>query len=201
MEFLQDGAALMDRYWGFLAMRPPGLDTVQEFRVETNNSSAKYDHPATAIIATKNGTNAFHGSAFETARNSGLAATRQRQDFFSKPPPLTRNEYGASLGGPIWIPKLYNGRNKSFFFFVSYEGYDLRQYSTLGTQEPTAAMRQGDFSGLSAANGLPITIYDPATTGSAAANYSRTPFPGNIIPSNRKAPSPRRFSACSRCPT
>ncbi|HEY3841240.1 MAG TPA: carboxypeptidase-like regulatory domain-containing protein [Bryobacteraceae bacterium] len=186
MEFTQDGAALMDRYWGFLQMRPPGLDTVQEFRVETNNSSAKYDHPATTIITTKNGTNQFHGSAFETLRNSGLATDRQRQDFFSKPPPLIRNEYGASIGGPVTIPHVYNGRNRTFFF-ASFEGYDLRQYTTVGTAVPTAAMLQGNFGGLQGSNGIPITIYDPASTGSAATNYTRTPFAGNMIPATRES--------------
>ena len=187
MEFTQDGASLMDRYWGFMQVRPPGLDTVQEFRVETNNSSAKYDHPATTIAITKSGTNTLHGSAFETARNSGLATDRQRQDFFSKPPELVRNEYGASLGGPIILPKIYNGRNRTFFF-ASYEGYDLRQYSTVGTGVPTEAMRQGNYSGLTGAGGLAITLYDPSSTGSAAQNYVRTPFPNNLIPAARQSP-------------
>jgi hypothetical protein len=187
MEFLQDGAAMMNRYWGWLAVRPPGLDTVQEFRVEDSNSSAKYDHPATTIIMTKSGTNQLHGAMFETARNSGLAYDRRRQDFFSKPPTLIRNEYGASLGGPVVIPKLYKGVNRTFFF-VSYEGYDLRQYSTTGTEVPTPAMRQGDFSGLKGSDGIAITIYDPLTSGSAAQNYARSPFPGNVIPVTREGP-------------
>jgi hypothetical protein len=187
MEFLQDGAALANREWGFMSVRPPGLDTVQEFRVEDSNSSAKYDHPATTIIMTKSGTNQVHGALFETTRNSGMAYDRRRQDFFSKPPTLIRNEYGASLGGPITIPKLYHGANRTFFF-ISYEGYDLRQYSTVGTEVPTAAMRQGDFSGIKGSDGIAITLYDPLTSLKAAQNYSRSPFPGNVIPVTREGP-------------
>ena len=106
------------------------------------------DEPArTFILTTRSGTNDLHGSVFETARNSAIGVARARTEFFNKPPHLARNEFGASLGGPVYIPKAYNGRNKTFFFF-SYEGYQLRQSTTRNTSVPTAAMREGDFSGL-----------------------------------------------------
>src|SRR5439155_27287964 len=101
MEFVQDGVPLDDRNTGSIQARPPGLDTVQELRVETNNSSAKLDRPANAIMSTRGGTNEIHGSAFETGRNSAFGVARRREDAFVKAPPLRRNEYGASLGGPV----------------------------------------------------------------------------------------------------
>ena len=146
MEFVQDGVVLDDRNTGNLQSRPPGLDTVQEFRVETNNSSAKLDRPANAIFSTIAGTNALHGAIFETGRNSGFGVARQRQDTFTVPPHLVRNEFGASMGGPVVIPKLYKGKNRTFFF-GAYEGYRLRQAATTGSAVWTEAMRNGDFSG------------------------------------------------------
>jgi hypothetical protein len=86
MEYVQDGVPLDDRNTGNLQARPPGLDTVQEIRIETNNSSAKLDRPANAIFSTISGTNALHGAAFETGRNSGFGVARQRQDTFTKAP-------------------------------------------------------------------------------------------------------------------
>ena len=134
-EMVLDGAALADRYsWNTVTARQPGLDSVQEFRVENNASSAKFSRPTSIIVTTKGGTNAIHGSLFETNRNSGLGVARARQDTFLKPPYLNRNEFGASAGGPVYIPKIYNGKNKTFWFF-SWEssrqltGQTLQYYS------------------------------------------------------------------------
>ena len=118
MEFLQDGAVISDRNTGRISERPPGIDTIEEFRVETSVPSAKFSRPASTILSTRSGTNEFHGSLFYTGRNNGFGVARRRQDFFSKPPQLIRNEYGASVGGPVILPKIYNGRNRTFFFTV-----------------------------------------------------------------------------------
>src|SRR5262249_16507080 len=115
MEVIQDGVNLQDRNTGSIQSRPPGLDTMHEFPVEPAGSNAKLTRPATAIMVTRSGTNTFHGSAFETGRNSGFGVARQRQDTFSKAPHLVRNEFGASIGGPVFVPKVYNGKNKTFF--------------------------------------------------------------------------------------
>lgn len=184
-EYVQDGASIMNRYWGQIHTRPPGIDTVQELRVETNNSSARFDRPATAILVTKSGSNQVHGALFETARNNGLAFARRRQDPSSAPPPLIRNEYGASVGGPIFIPRVYNGRDRSFFF-AAFEANHVRQYSTANTALPTEAMRAGDFSGAVDRLGRRLTIYDPWTTDSRT--YLRTPYPDNRIPVARRSP-------------
>ncbi|MFN7925830.1 MAG: carboxypeptidase-like regulatory domain-containing protein [Bryobacteraceae bacterium] len=199
-ELLQDGAVLENREWQSTPARPPGLDTISEFRSETNNSSAKLNRPGTFMITTRSGTNEIHGSAFETARNSGLGVARARQDFFTKPPHLVRNEFGASLGAPVFIPKVYNGRNRTFFFFA-YEGFQLRQASTRNIAVPTEAMRGGDFSGLVDGQGRRFTIYDALSTGSKEANWSRVPFTGNRIPVARETPLAKYLYGITPLPT
>jgi Carboxypeptidase regulatory-like domain len=116
-EVVQDGALYENRYCATTPDRQPGLDTIDEFRVETNNSSAKLNRPGTVILTTRSGTNEVHGTVFETARNSAIGVARARTDYYTKPPHLARNEFGASVGGPVYLPKLYSGKNKSFFFF------------------------------------------------------------------------------------
>jgi hypothetical protein len=184
VELLQDSAVLINRQWQTIPARPPGLDTIEEFRAETSNSSAKMNRPGTVILTTKAGTNQIHGSLFETARNSGIGVARAREDFYLKPPHLVRNEFGGSLGGPVYLPKLYNGRSQTFFFFA-YEGYRLRQAATRSVTMPTPAMRQGDFSGLVDAQGRRYTLYDPLTTN---ATWMRLPFTNNQIPTSRRGP-------------
>jgi hypothetical protein len=82
MEITQDGVAIQDRNTGAIQSRPPGLDGVQEFRVETSVSSARLDRPASVVMSTRSGTNELHGSAFLTGRNSAFGVARQRQDTF-----------------------------------------------------------------------------------------------------------------------
>ncbi|MEK7405370.1 MAG: TonB-dependent receptor, partial [Acidobacteriota bacterium] len=183
-EYIQDGAVLKNRDTGGHTGRPPGIDTVAEFKVETNNSSAKMNRPASTIIVTRSGANEIHGAVFETVRNNAIGVARRRQDYYRKPPQLVRNEFGASLGGPVWLPKLYSGRNRTFFF-AAYEAYRLRQGATSSTTVPTMAMREGDFSGLIDSLGRRYTIYDPWTT---TASWSRLPYADNRIPVNRRSP-------------
>jgi hypothetical protein len=197
-ELLQDGAVLENREWQSIPARPPGLDTIAEFRSETNNSSAKLNRPGTFMLTTRSGTNEWHGSVFETARNSGLGVARQRQDYFLKPPHLVRNEFGASLGGPVQIPKVYNGTNRTFFFFA-YEGYQLRSASTRNIAVPTQAFRQGDFSNLVDGQARRFTIYDPQTTDSRT--WTRQPFPGNVIPMSRQSPLAKYLYSVTPLPT
>jgi hypothetical protein len=198
MEFVQDGAAMSNRSWADAQTRPPGLDTIEEFKVETNNASAKSNRPALAIITTKSGSNTVHGALFETARNNGIGVARRRQDYYEKAPPLVRNEYGASIGSPLYLPGLYNGRNRTFLF-LAYEGYTRRQYATQSTSLPTAAMRQGDFSGMMDGSGRPYTIYDPWSTDSKT--WQRVPFPNNRIPIARRSPVATHIYAISPLPS
>ncbi len=187
MGFLQDGVSLNDANLQTMTTRPPGLDTVQEYRVETSVASARYSRPASTILSTRSGTNQWHGGLFYTGRNNGFGVARRRQDYYEKPPQLIRNEFGASLGGPVLLPKIYNGRNRTFFF-VAWEGLRLRSQNTISASLPTLAMRQGDFSQLRDAQGRLYTLYDPWSTAGAAQNWARTPFSGNLIPSGRRSP-------------
>jgi len=131
--------------------------------VETNVSSAKLPRPTTVIMSTKGGTNQVHGSAFETHRNNGIGKARTRTDFYEKPPPLIRNEYGVSAGAPVYLPGVYNGKNRTFWFFA-FEGHRNVQAVTKGYSLPTQAMRNGDFRGLVDSQGRLRKIYDPWTT-------------------------------------
>jgi hypothetical protein len=173
-EYTQDGSPLSDRSYLGRLLKPPGLDTVQEFKVETNNSSAKYSRPISVIMSTRSGTNQFHGSLFETHRNNAIGKARQRQDLYTKAPHSIRNEFGASAGGPLTIPKLYRGRNRTFVF-VAYEGSRNVTATTGNNRVPTEAMRNGDFSGLIDNLGRRIVLYDPWSTG-PGPRYTRQPL-------------------------
>ncbi|HEX4031621.1 MAG TPA: carboxypeptidase-like regulatory domain-containing protein [Terracidiphilus sp.] len=190
LEYVADGVSLTNRQLGSLTQASlPDPDSVQEVRTETTNTSALYATPATAVITTKSGTNSLHGSFFETARNNaiGIAKGRQNPSNFAAPH-LVRNEFGASAGGPIILPHLYHGKDKSFWFFA-YERYSLEQTGSDPMSVPTTAMRGGDFSGLVNSSGVLQQLYDPMTTQSAAANWSRTAFANNQIPATRIAPT------------
>ena len=126
-------------------------------------------------VTTKSGTNAIHGSAIEFIRIEKLDA----RNFFAPHGPkasFKRNQYGFSIGGPVYIPKVFNGRNR-VFFFADYEGTKIRESSTTSNTIPTAAMRTGDFSELLTQRKVAIT--DPKT-GLA--------FAGNLIPASRLDP-------------
>jgi len=182
-EMLLDGVSVVDRFGGGLGGVQPGLDAVNEFRIETAGSQAQYSRPATVALTTKSGTNELHGSIFMTHRNNaaGLRA-RQRQDG-NTAPKLIRNEFGASAGGPVFIPKFYDGRNKTFWF-AAYEGLRQREQSYYRAAVPTAEMWQGDFSNITDAQGRFTTIYDPLTTD---ANGVRQPFLNGQIPVQRQS--------------
>ena len=203
LEYTQDGAPMTNRNFGGAGSSSqaqlPDPDAVQEVKIETLNSTAQFATPATAIITSKSGTNAIHGSAFETARNNyfGVAKARQNPADFAAPH-LVRNEFGGSIGGPIRVPKAYDGRNKSFFF-IAYERYSLRQASNELVTVPTVAMRNGDFSGIVNSAGIPYTLYDPNST--QAGTYQRTPFPNNQIPMNRESPLAKAIYAATPLPT
>jgi hypothetical protein len=154
--------------------------------VESTGMKAEYGRAAGIIsFATKSGTDQFHGNAFEYLRNDVVDA----RGFFSDTRPILRqHDFGATFGGPFILPKLYNGRNKTFFFF-SYEGFRSREGASGSFfTVPLPEMYQGDFTKwvrTSGAVGTPIPIYDPATTAPSGSGYTRTPFAGNQIPVSR----------------
>lgn len=173
-EILLDGMSYVDRFGGGIQRVQPGLDTIQEYRVETAGSGAAFDRPATVELVTRSGTNQFHGGAFETLRdNYGGLVARRVQDG-NTPAKLIRNEFGGFVGGPIV-------KNKAFFF---YDQELLKQRQQVFSQAavPTEAMWNGDFSNALADNaGDVITLYNPYSTNGQGL---RTPFPGNKIPQN-----------------
>jgi len=170
----------------WVSSNAPSLEAVTEFSVDTNGFKAEFGHAGGGVMTfvSKSGTNDFHGSAYEFLRNDGFDANY----FFSNkkgiPRPIYKqNDFGASLGGPVWIPKVYDGRNKTFFFFA-YEGFRNRQGATaFTTTVPTPEMYNGDFSNWVDKNGKQIPIYDPTTqVTNADGTVTRKPFPNNQIP-------------------
>jgi len=168
----------------------PSVDSVQEIKVQTNAYSAEFGRSGSGIVNMiyRSGANQYHGSAFEFLRNSDLDSN----NFFSNRngvalPNFKRNQFGGSVGGPLSLPKLYNARDKTFFF-VAYEG--LRQGSGSNTTStvPTALQKAGDFSQTFNSAGQLVTVYDPATTVASGSGFVRSPFPGNVIPANRIDP-------------
>jgi len=163
----------------------PSVDALQEFKVETGTYSAEFGRNMTQVnVITKSGTNELHGSLFEFVRNTAMDARNFFQLANAPVQPLKRNQFGFTVGGPVVIPKVINGRNK-LFFFVNYEGQRQRVGSLNFATVPLPEYFTGNFAG------LPQTIYDPNTRVLNAAGtvvLSQQPFPGNVIPPNRIHP-------------
>jgi Carboxypeptidase regulatory-like domain/TonB dependent receptor len=165
----------------FVVGPPP--DAIAEFRVETNAMSAEYGRSGGAVLNVniKSGTNDLHGTAYEFLRNSAMDAKNYYDPGGQPIPPFKQNQFGFSLGGPVILPKIYNGRDKTFFF-LDYQGTRIRSSETFLTSVPTAAWRTGDFSGFQ-------TIFDPQTTvTNADGSTTRQPFANNQIPTSRFDP-------------
>jgi Carboxypeptidase regulatory-like domain len=156
----------------------PVVDAVEEFKVQTNSFSAEFGRTGGGVvnIVTKSGGNQLRGSLYEFFRNNHLDANNWFNNRAGlKFPAYTTNQFGVTAGGPVDIPGLYNGRDKTFWFF-NYEGLRDSKANTVTWTLPTQAQLQGNFAG------GPI-VYDPlSSTKDASGNYIRTPFPGNVIP-------------------
>jgi hypothetical protein len=181
--FLLDGINDLGSFIGNYNFEPI-VDTVQEFKVQSHNDEAEFGQAIGGIVnvVTKSGTNEFHGSLWEFIRNSAFDA---RNTFLAEVNPLRQNQFGVAGGGPVWIPKVYNGKNRTFFY-GGYEGFRQSQAAQNLGLTPTAAQLGGDFSGISSQLYNPFsTRPDPANPGS----YIRDPFPGNKIPGNLLDPA------------
>jgi Carboxypeptidase regulatory-like domain len=179
-EFLLDGVPNMAI--GNVSFSP-SPDAVGEMRVQTNAYDAEYGHSGSAFVnvSTKSGTNSLHGNAYEYLQNDFLNAASYFDNLNGRPKSTKRqNTFGGGVGGPIYLPKIYNGLNRTFFF-VNYEGTRRPSLSTSSIVVPTELERKGDFSQTVDGSGRPITIYDPASL----TNGVRSAFPGNVIPQNR----------------
>jgi hypothetical protein len=189
-----DGVTAQNSYYPDLNANL-GVDAVQEFKVQSGAMSAEYGFTLGGVInmATKGGTNQFHGSANEFFRNDFLDS---RNAFSTVRPPYRYNQYGASFGGPAIVPRIYNGRNRTFFF-VNWGGYNYVTYGNSITSIPPIAQRNGDFSELRTNTGALTPIYDTATTvaNPNGSGFVRTPFAGNIIPANRIDPVAKAINA------
>lgn len=179
---------------GYISFIPP-TDSLQEFRVQTNayDSSIGRQAGATINMTTKSGTKDYHGNLFWFNQNNFLnAALFQTNLAGGAKPPVHFNEYGGTFGGPVWIPKVYHGRQKTFFFF-SFDGtrnQDPRPGSIRSV--PTELERKGDFSQSFTTNLIngqlvkfPIQIFDPQTVNASGV---RQPFANNVIPAARLSP-------------
>ncbi len=194
----------------------PNADAIQEMAIQTSNYAPEYGQAGGGLfnITMKSGTNQFHGTAFEYFVNEDLNAgiPFSYSGNGNKYRPVNRrNDYGGTFGGPVWIPKVYDGRNRTFFFY-SYERYKEAQGLTFPlTTLPNAAYQQGNFSAISPnggaafntalgvpsapiatdAAGKPVyanEIYDPLTRTTVNGVGVASPFPGNIIPLTRFSP-------------
>jgi hypothetical protein len=171
--YLLDGVSVTDEYFNNLAVSP-SVDAIEEFKIDKTMYPAEFGGKSSALInvVTRSGSNQMHGSGLEFLRNNRFDA----RNFFDVPdqpvPPLHRNQFGGSLGGPLELGSFYDGRNRTFFFF-DYEGQRLQQSLTQTFSVPSEALRQGNFAGLA-------PIVDPSTG---------KPFPNNQIPSSRLDPA------------
>lgn len=159
---------------GFQTIWNPPFEQVNQFDVLRSSFSAQYGLAAGVVTyQTASGTNQFHGDAFELIRNNFFDA----RGAYNPTVPVDReHNYGFSLGGPIWIPKVYNGKDRTFFH-LSFEWYRENQTDTSFVSLPTAAEKAGDFSALG------TTIYNPSYSHCTAnGNVPGSPFIGNIIP-------------------
>ena len=193
----QDLTSSNDTIWTS-TVSAASVEMISEFSFQGSNFAAEFGQTLGGVFnfTTKSGTNQFHGSLFEYFTNEALDARRP----FAGLPLSRKHDFGGTIGGPVWIPKVYNGRNKTFFFF-NYEKFRVRTRAT-GTYDtlPTEAFRNGDFSAALTGRvlngtdplGRPLlenVVYDPQTERVAPnGQLVRDPFPGNIIPRNRLDP-------------
>ncbi len=190
-EYLMDGAPNNAQAGANNIAAVPGVDAVAEFKIQTNSYDSQYGHTGGGVmnISLKSGTNTLHGTAYEFARRAQWDANAFQNNAARPVVPKAQHvldQYGFEIDGPVYLPKLYDGRNKTFFMF-NLERYQEENPVSILNSFPELDMRGGDFSKLKNSQGALITIYDP-TTGNAANNYTRTPFAGNLIPQARVNP-------------
>ena len=185
--FLLDGVDVTEQHQGGTWIQT-SIDALQEFSVQQNAYSAEFARAGGAFNATtKSGTNSYHGDLFEFLRNDKLDS----RNFFSPTREiLKRSQFGGTFGGPVRIPKLYDGRDKTFFF-IAYEGERQRDGVVFNSTVPSEAQLKGNFS----AKGL-NKIYDPLTTAPnpAGSGTVRTQFPDNVIPDSRLSKQAQYFN-------
>ena len=177
---------------GFSQHTQPSVDAIQEISVQTSNFSAEFGQVGGGFFnfTMKSGSNQFHGSGYDYFVNEALNAT---QPYLNTRGVQRRNDYGGTFGGPVWIPKVYDGRNKTFFFFNWEQFRETQNYNNVVITVPTPAYRGGNFAGSSTGKVLakdPLgrniiegTVYDPRTQALAPnGQIIRDPYPANVMP-------------------
>jgi hypothetical protein len=175
----------------------PSVDAITEFAVETNGFKAEFGRGQGGMItfSSKSGSNDVHGTLYEFLRNDALDSRRFFEDQKGK---YKQHDFGWSIGGPVWLPKVYDGRNKTFFFAAG-EWFRNRLGAGSGRfSVPTPEMYNGDFRNWVDGNGRFLTIYDPSTTTQTGSGFTRLPFAGNQIPQARFSTIARNYVALVR---
>jgi len=215
--FQVDGQDITATYLdpGHTLEQAPAVEALQEFTLQSSNFAAEFGQVGGGMFnyTTKSGTNSLHGTLFVYDRNEDLGAGKP---YTASPGghhlrPLFRgNNYGVAVGGPVYIPKLYNGKNKTYFFF-NLEEYRLSSSANTYQTVPTALMRQGNFSealtgralGTNVLGGsiMENMIFDPLSNQTVNGQVTRTPFPNNTIPISRLDPVALKIQAMLPNPT
>jgi hypothetical protein len=198
--FMVDGQDANDRFTNEHQVTMQPSQTIQELKVTTSNGGAEYSTPGVVDVVTKSGTNAFHGQVSETYLDAGLGSA---WGFYQYSPGQTRphkveNQFGGQIGGPVRIPKVYNGKDKTFFYFdvlkqVLHEQAEDDQLVPMKAWTTPNSNGFYDYSAylnVFSSAGAPVTIYDPYTSvyNPSTGYVTRQPFPGNLIPANRVNP-------------
>ncbi|MGH9660435.1 MAG: TonB-dependent receptor, partial [Bryobacteraceae bacterium] len=175
----------------------PSVDAITEFSVETNGFKAEYGRAQGGMItfSSKSGTNDLHGTVYEFLRNDVFDA---RRFFEAQRGKYKQHDFGWSVGGPAYLPKLYDGRNRTFFFasgewFRNRVGASSNFFSV-----PTPEMYNGDFRNWVDGNARPLTIFDPSTTAASGSGFARQPFAGNQVPQTRFSTISRNYVSLIR---
>jgi trimeric autotransporter adhesin len=187
--YLLDGVPIADA--ANRAIIIPSIEAVQEVKVQANTYDAEMGRTGGGMFNTylKSGGNSYHGSLYGSTRQTGWDANGFFNNAAGLPlPPQPNYTWGGSVSGRIWIPKVYDGKNRTFFLFAT-EGYNDTQAVSVSAYTPTLQERAGNFSQTNAQGGGLQLIYNPlSTVQNSAGVYSRTLFPGNIIPSTMLNP-------------
>jgi hypothetical protein len=189
-EFLLDGSPNNAQAGTNNIAYVPPVDAVQEFKIQTNSYDAQYGHTSGGIVnvSLKSGTNSPHGTVYEYGRRKAWDANSFQNNAVGAPRGQHYlDQYGDQLAGPVYLPKIYDGRNKTFFLFA-YEKYRENTPRPYTLSVPAPEFSSGDFSKLTTGTGQPITIYDPSTGQNVNGTWVRQVFPGNIVPANRINP-------------
>ncbi|MDX1979652.1 MAG: carboxypeptidase-like regulatory domain-containing protein, partial [Bryobacteraceae bacterium] len=213
-EILVDGISVgrFDLQGGSNNEFSPSAESVSQFKLQTGTVSAQYTGAQTSVanFATKSGTNSLHGSAYYYVQNDALRANGWNNNAAGvKRQPFKQNNYGYSVGGPVLLPKIYDGRNKSFFYH-NLERTKVKNFTSTGFSTlPVPDFKRGNFASLlssgftgNSASGQAVAgrtdplgntvtfgqIFDPASARQVDGRWMRSPFPGNVVPTNRWSP-------------